>query len=648
MRNRQAVILVLGIVSLTLVRAQSPQELSSAASTAMQNQDYQKAAECYEKLLQLAPSAAELYSNLGLARYFQKEFEPAEKAFEEALRRNPDLFVPNFFLGRLYFETDRYQRALPLLQKALKLQPQQETVRRFLAAVLVGLEFFDEAIAQYRGLLERKPEDIESLHCLGLVYLDLGQKAFDRLATFEDSGFVPLVRAEFYADRPDWQTVTIRNYRRAVTASPGVPGLRIALGIFLLKVEDWDGAKQAFEEELQLDAFSYEARFGISLFNLFKGDIRAALRELNEAAHIRPQFFDPLPPLPVEVAPQRPPGDYLHLEQAANQGSFGAAYFLTQLSAHPGRPGHTPGWRSLAEKRRDELIRGYHSSARMPGELPADDARSSGLRYIREKRYEDGLRTLFPLGADATTHSEIRTALVRTLFRLERFEELIHLLEGLKLNDDPEVFYVLGSSYKKLALQTLERIVELDPESVRAHQLLGDALFAQELFQEAAGEYEAAARIEPGNPALLFSLGNSYFEQLEFERSAEVYQRVLELDPFHAQAHLRQGSCLLRLGRPEGAILLLGRALELDPELVGANVPLGRALVMLDRTEEAIEHLEQGAATDSDGSVHYQLFNLYRKSGQKEKAKNALDTSQKLRSLSERQQVLLKDTPERR
>ena len=79
MRNRQAVILVVGLVSLTQVRPQSPQELSTAATTAMQHQDYQKAAEYYEKLLQLVPNAAEIHSNLGLARYFQKKIGPAEK-----------------------------------------------------------------------------------------------------------------------------------------------------------------------------------------------------------------------------------------------------------------------------------------------------------------------------------------------------------------------------------------------------------------------------------------------------------------------------------------------------------------------------------------------------------------------------------------
>ena len=646
-RRRHAVFLVLGAISINLVRAQLPQELSSAAATAMKRRDYSTAEVYYEKLLQAAPNAAELYSNLGLARYLQKKIDPAEKAFEDALVRNSDLFVPNYFLGRIYFETGRYQNALPLLKNALELQPQQETVRRFLAAVLVGLKRFDEAIVQYKGLLKNNQKDIESLYSLGLVYMDLGQKAFDQLANYKDSGFISLVTAEFYSDRPDWQAVTIRNYRQAVTASPKVPGLRIALGKYLLKVEEWDAAKQALEEELQLDPFSYEARFEISVFHLFKGDTRAALHKLNEAATIRPQFFNPLPPMPVKIVPQRLVTDHAKLEQEANQGNFGAAYLLTELSARQGRGEQTVWWRSLAETLRDKLIDEYRSTKEMPGKTPGQDGRSLGLQYIHEKRYEDGLRLLLDRRAEIVADSEIRNALVRTLFQLRRFEELINLLESAELNDDPEMFYVLGASYKNLALQTLEKIVEVNPESVRAHQLLGDALFTQDLFQQAAREYETAVKIEPRNPPLLFSLGTAYFNHLEFERAAENYQRVLELDPFHAEAHLMQGSCLLRLGRPEEAIPLLRKALELEPELIRGHVPMGRALAALDRTEEAIEHFELGAHTDEDGSVHYQLFNLYRKLGKKEKAKDALRTSQKLRRAIEGQRELSQRTPKK-
>lgn len=49
------------------------------------------------------------------------------------------------------------------------------------------------------------------------------------------------------------------------------------------------------------------------------------------------------------------------------------------------------------------------------------------------------------------------------------------------------------------------------------------------------------------------------------------------------------------------------------------------------KLDEALRHLEKGAAADKDGSVHYQLFVLYRRLNQPEKAAMALRASQELR-----------------
>jgi uncharacterized protein YprB with RNaseH-like and TPR domain len=45
-----------------------------------------------------------------------------------------------------------------------------------------------------------------------------------------------------------------------------------------------------------------------------------------------------------------------------------------------------------------------------------------------------------------------------------------------------------------------------------------------------------------------------------------------------------------------------------------------------------VRHLELAVSTDTDGSLHYQLYKLYRKLGEKEKANEALLTSQKIKA----------------
>ena len=74
------------------------------------------------------------------------------------------------------------------------------------------------------------------------------------------------------------------------------------------------------------------------------------------------------------------------------------------------------------------------------------------------------------------------------------------------------------------------------------------------------------------------------------------------------------------------------RASNSNPKLTEAHVLLGKAYRTARNDEQALHHLERGAQADTDGSLHYQLFMLYRKTKQPEKAKAALKVSQTLRA----------------
>ena len=93
-----------------------------------------------------------------------------------------------------------------------------------------------------------------------------------------------------------------------------------------------------------------------------------------------------------------------------------------------------------------------------------------------------------------------------------------------------------------------------------------------------------------------------------------------------------QGDALVQLGEMQEALPPLNRSLELNPSLDRAHVLLGKVYSAQGKLDESLKHLEKGAAADKDGSVHYQLFVLYRKLNQPEKAAIALRASQELRN----------------
>jgi len=116
----------------------------------------------------------------------------------------------------------------------------------------------------------------------------------------------------------------------------------------------------------------------------------------------------------------------------------------------------------------------------------------------------------------------------------------------------------------------------------------------------------------------------------------ESFDRVLQLDPQNAEAYLMRGDALVQLGKTQEALVPLSKSLELNAELTRAHVLLGKVYSTQGKLGEALSHLEKGAAADKDGSVHYQLFVLYRKLNQPEKAAAALGASQELRKAASR------------
>jgi tetratricopeptide (TPR) repeat protein len=625
-----------------LAAALSPSQVASQASQAMQAQDYVKAERLYAELTHLVPNVPEVYSNLGLARYYQKKFKTGQEAFETALRLNPILFVPNFFLGKILSENERYTQALPLAEKAVAAQPENKAARRLLASVLVGLKRENQAISQYQKLIEQDPRDVESLYDLALVYLDRGESAFEQLSNYKEPGFVKLVAAERDAQMEGFQEAAADEYRRAIAVSPTVPGLRIALGNLLLKSEKWRMAGQAFQEELAVDPFSYEARSGLARVAVHEQQCDAAVRYLDEAVEIRPEFLDPLPNLVSGLSPaELQTSCSAFIKSASGHESFGAALLLWNLAEAQGQTERGASWRTQAERERDELIRSYKlrassSSGRFQNR---SERRSLGVKYLQKKRYEEGLGLLSPLLDENSEDTQVSLLVARSLFCLERFSDVLKFLDAIHL-DNPEALYLRGACCKRLALQLMNDIVEIDPQSARSHQLLASVYAAQQMFPEAAREYEMALTIQPNDPELYFALGNAYFKGRKFQNAERAYARTIELNPLHAEARAMRGWALVQLTRPDEAVPLLRQALQLNPDLVSAHVILGKALAEIGQVAEAVQQLELAKTTDTDGTLHYQLSGLYRKLGESEKSKQALLASEKIRR--ERQQAMEK------
>src|SRR5882757_6248204 len=72
---------------------------AQAAQEAEQRGDFSSAVHEYEYLTRQLPRNAEMQSNLGVALYFDHQWERATAVFRKAMTLNPNLLAPHLFSG---------------------------------------------------------------------------------------------------------------------------------------------------------------------------------------------------------------------------------------------------------------------------------------------------------------------------------------------------------------------------------------------------------------------------------------------------------------------------------------------------------------------------------------------------------------------
>jgi tetratricopeptide (TPR) repeat protein len=618
---------------------------SSAAAEAMQRQDYPAAEKAYQALLSLSPNLAEARSNLGVALYLQKKYEPAIQQFQSALKLKSSLFVPSFFLARIYSYQSKFQEALPLMERARQLQPQSNEVCRLSGGVYTGLAKFRRGIEAYQSCLEKQPNDLETAGDLGVVYMNLARQTFDRLSKLPETAFSSVIKGNHYFAQNEWspsaETAKAARveYRRALEAAPQLPEVRVQLGTLVLLEEHWEEAARLFQEELALDPASYLAHFGLAEVAFNRGDLQGSIRELSEVGRIRPALLESDQKFVIRTLKDSLGHWLAELSSRTCIDLFACAYLRATVA------------RELADSKEEELARQDMKKAlaerksveiAAAGDHQTKDTVQTGLRLLRAKQYEEGTQLLLPLSRSSTADPLLPLEVGKALFAMKNYEGAAELLEFVTNNrpEDVEPIYWLALSYQRSAESRLREMAAMDPNSYRVHWLMGDLQFELQRYEPAAKEYEAALALRPDNSQLYLNLGNLYREQMKYAEAMECYRKSVQADPYYAPAHLMLGDALLTESNAKEAVGHLRTSVMLNPSVPGAHAKLAKALASLNQFEEAVSVLEMATAEDKDGALFYQLSSYYRKLGQTEKAGAALQRSQELKERNLRQQQL--------
>jgi tetratricopeptide (TPR) repeat protein len=164
-----------------------------------------------------------------------------------------------------------------------------------------------------------------------------------------------------------------------------------------------------------------------------------------------------------------------------------------------------------------------------------------------------------------------------------------------------------------------------------AYVLVGDLYRDQRNPDRALVEYMKALAIDNEDSAALMGAAAAYFTRNQLDEAAAMDSAALVQRPLDVQMNLLMAEIFAAKNQYVLARPYLAKCLAAPSELqFRVHYLLGRAEMEDGRTEQAIRQFEMALPGDKDGSTHYQLSRLYRKTGDFTAARKAEERAKAL------------------
>ena len=107
---------------------------------------------------------AEVTRKWGIAGYYLKKYDEAINALMFSIKKEPDSFETNFFLGSTLVEKQTYDKAAYCFKKCKIIQPENSDVNKQLGLCLFKSQKYRDSLAYLKKALDVEPENKELLY----------------------------------------------------------------------------------------------------------------------------------------------------------------------------------------------------------------------------------------------------------------------------------------------------------------------------------------------------------------------------------------------------------------------------------------------------------------------------------------------------
>ncbi|MCR4579034.1 MAG: tetratricopeptide repeat protein [Treponema sp.] len=158
--------------------------------------NWEKTWNVYKTLYELSSAhleidVAKVTLRMGIAAFYLEKMEDAASSLVTSLKRNPENFECNFYLGKTLFNAGNLDKAFICLKKAKALMPENPDINEVLGQCLFKSGKYKESLPFLKKAIEEKPDNKELL--------------FDMAVSMTECGFGDKALKVFMHLRPDPQ-----------------------------------------------------------------------------------------------------------------------------------------------------------------------------------------------------------------------------------------------------------------------------------------------------------------------------------------------------------------------------------------------------------------------------------------------------------